>query len=71
MSLNLQSTPSSSSFRQVDVREFAWLGPDRQLAEVFHYRSRYSESGQWSQEVVSWTSQEINGVEVLKTYFES
>jgi hypothetical protein len=46
------STPIPAS-RSVDVREFAWLNPDEQLTQVYHYRTSYTEEGRLNREVVS------------------
>lgn len=48
----LSKQPSTAS-RSVDVLEFAWLNPNEELTQVFHYRTVYTEEGHLHRDVLS------------------
>lgn len=47
------SPQSSTASRSVDVLEFAWLNPNEELTQVFHYRTVYTAEGHLRRDVIS------------------
>jgi len=63
MSQNIasRSKQSSPASRSVDVLEFAWLNPNEELTQVFHYRTVYTAEGHLHRDVLS-REQLVSGI---------